>query len=172
MALAAEGAMLGACVCRGSCITRWLGSAGCTFPHSPRVAPGQNPASANAESIPRSNHSLVRVPNRSVFKTGVRAELTLSAGKFPGGASLGHRACAQHVIIDGARLPSAGGTSLPFRLVMRAPSSPHPHQKSPVLMQSDEQKCCDAVLNCISSNITQSDHCFICIGMICIYPLS
>ena len=45
------------------------------------------------------------------------------------------------MIVDGARLPSARGTGLSFCLVMRAPSSPQPAQRSPSLAQSDEQKC-------------------------------
>ena len=45
------------------------------------------------------------------------------------------------MIVDGARLPSASGTRLSLHLVMRAPSSPPPAQRSPSLTQSDEQKC-------------------------------
>ena len=56
--------------------------------HTPLVTPGQNPVLlANAESTPRSDHSLAFVPNRCLFKTGLGAWLTLSVGKFTGSTS-------------------------------------------------------------------------------------
>ena len=125
----------------------WPGSARYTSPHSPLVTPGQNPVLlANAESTARSDHSLAFVPNRCLFKTGLGAWLTLPAGKFTGGASPCQRVCPRHMIVDGARLPSASGTRLSLRLVMRAPSSPPPAQRSPSLAQSDEQKCSHRVV--------------------------
>ena len=66
----------------------WPGSARYTSPHTPLVTPGQNPVLlANAESTPRSDHSLAFIPNRCLFKTGLGAWLTLSVGKFTGSTS-------------------------------------------------------------------------------------
>lgn len=109
----------------GVCVSRL-----CQVPFSPVTpwCPGQNPASANAKSTPRSNHSLVHVSD--LCSKQVLEHLTVSVGKLLAGMSLGQSMCACDSIIDGATLHSADGTGVSFRLVMGVPSSSLPHQKS------------------------------------------